>query len=123
MNLILFGGKYLVANKDFLMMAIVPPAEIEHQVKITEPLTIPLHDAFLLEIENGWRLVGGVNVTGATVSRVTLTDVHPGSRERAALLEQIGIPVLSRMEGAGNLAKYGIDMFDISRLFLRKVRP
>lgn len=111
-----FAGKYLVLNNDgFLMMALVNPGESESGMQFTGTMAIPLRDAFLVQLPTGWRLVGGVNESGCRLNRSTLTDVAPGAGERAAKLEQMGIPVLTVEAGTENLKKHGIGMLDVTR--------
>lgn len=111
-----FAGKYLVLNgDDFLMMAILNPGESAQGMQFSGTLAIPMRDAFLVKIPTGWRLVGGVNESGCRLNRSTLTDTAPGSDERAAKLEGLGIPVLSVEAGTANLKHHGISMYDVTR--------
>lgn len=97
------------------MMALVNPGESDEGVQFFGTLAIPLHDAFLVEIPTGWRLVGGVNEGGCRPNRLTLTDIAPGAGERAAQVERLGVPVLSVEAGSENLKQHGIAMYDVIR--------
>lgn len=110
-----FAGQYLALNTDgFLMMALVNPGESAVGMQFTGSLAIPMRDAFLVQLPNGWRLIGGVNESGCRLNRTTLSDVAPGARERAAKLEQMGIPVLSVEAGRENLNRHGVPMYHVN---------
>ena len=111
-----FDGKLLTLNAEgFLMMALINPGESDAQMQFSGTLAIPLRDAFLVEIPTGWRLVGGVNESGCRLNRSTLTDTAPGAGERAAQVEQLGVPVLRVEAGTANLKQHGIAMYDVTR--------
>ncbi|WP_219118477.1 hypothetical protein [Janthinobacterium sp. UMAB-56] len=115
MNAAEFAGQYLALNSDgFLMMALVNPGESASGIQFTGTLAIPMRDAFLVQLENGWRLIGGVNESGCRLNRTTLSDVAPGADERAAKLEKMGIPVLSVEAGRENLKQHGIPMHHVN---------
>lgn len=110
-----FAGQYLALNGDgFLMMALVNPGESKSGMQFTGTLAIPVRDAFLVQLPTGWRLIGGVNESGARLNRTTLTDVASGATARAAKLEEIGIPVLSTEAGSENLKRHGIPMYHVT---------
>lgn len=111
-----FAGKFLTLNAEgFLIMALINPGESDAGMQFSGTLAIPLRDAFLVEIPTGWRLVGGVNESGCRLNRSTLTDTAPGSGERAAQVERLGVPVLSVEAGTANLKQHGIAMYDVTR--------
>lgn len=115
MNAAEFAGHYLVLRNDgFLMMALVNPGESTSGMQLTGTLAIPMRDVFLVQLPIGWRLIGGVNESGCTLNRSTLTDVAPGADERAAKLKQMGIPVLSVEAGKENLKRHGIAMYHVT---------
>lgn len=110
-----FAGQYLALNSDgFLMMALVNPGESDSGIQFTGTLAIPMRDAFLVQMPNGWRLIGGVNESGCRLNRTTLSDVAPSADERAAKLAQMGIPVLTVEAGKENLKRHGIAMYHVT---------
>lgn len=110
-----FAGHYLALNAEgFLMMALVNPGESASGMQFTGTLAIPVREAFLVQLPTGWRLIGGVNESGCRLNRTTLTDVAPGAVERAAKLEQMGIPVLNAEAGSENLKRHGIPMYHVN---------
>jgi hypothetical protein len=110
-----FAGQYLALNNDgFLMMALVNPGESDSGTHFTGTLAIPMRDAFLVQLPNGWRLIGGVNESGCRLNRTTLSDVAPGADERASKLEQMGIPVLTVEAGKENSKRHGIAMYHVT---------